>query len=389
MLLKKELSRWQLVALVILLALVVNSFWLPYGRENVFSWWDGLMLWVTEPLAYISMLGVLFATVFWSKKRQWVLPFWLSFLVTLWLVHFLKNFLQMDRPYLLFEFNPLIREGGFSFPSSHTAAIFALAVPLLYAQPRYFKLWLIWGVVVAFSRLYVGVHFLHDVLAGAGLGLATGYFFSWLEAKHFFFSRLNQLLVRHLEVRRQLVHLALGAFLIFLFKTELLTKEVLLIVLVIGSLCSYLCKYCRVPFLYRVLQYFEREEHLRRFPGKGIVFFLVGSLLVLVLFPQKIAFAAIVILAVGDSVTNVVGRYYGGVPNPWNKKKNIEGTIAGIIFAFMAASLFVSFSQAVFASIIAMFLESLDVQIGKWKIDDNLLIPLVAGMVMLVLGIGS
>jgi len=96
-----------------------------------------------------------------------------------------------------------------------------------------------------------------------------------------------------------------------------------------------------------------------------------------------------VILAVGDSVTNVVGRYYGGVPNPWNKKKNIEGTIAGIIFAFMAASLFVSFSQAVFASIIAMFLESLDVQIGKWKIDDNLLIPLVAGMVMLVLGIGS
>jgi len=39
------------------------------------------------------------------------------------------------------------------------------------------------------------------------------------------------------------------------------------------------------------------------------------------------------------------------------------------------------------AATIAMLLEGLDLKIAQWEVDDNLLIPLVSGLVMIVLGI--
>lgn len=64
---------------------------------------------------------------------------------------------------------------GFSFPSGHTGASFA-AVSALYGQKQ--RLWLpalILAVFIAFSRLYLYVHFPSDVLAGAIWGTLMGW----------------------------------------------------------------------------------------------------------------------------------------------------------------------------------------------------------------------
>jgi undecaprenyl-diphosphatase len=62
---------------------------------------------------------------------------------------------------------------GQSLPSGHAATSFAGAVILTYLLPRFAPLALLLAVAISFSRIYVGVHYASDVLAGAALGAAV------------------------------------------------------------------------------------------------------------------------------------------------------------------------------------------------------------------------
>lgn len=59
---------------------------------------------------------------------------------------------------------------GNSFPSNHAANIFAAATIVTFLWPPYFLIAFLLAVSVAYSRVYVGVHFPSDVLAGAVIG---------------------------------------------------------------------------------------------------------------------------------------------------------------------------------------------------------------------------
>jgi membrane-associated phospholipid phosphatase len=60
-----------------------------------------------------------------------------------------------------------------SFPSGHTATAFAGASMLSYFVPRAAPVFYVLAAAIAYSRLYVGVHFPLDVVAGAVIGVAT------------------------------------------------------------------------------------------------------------------------------------------------------------------------------------------------------------------------
>jgi undecaprenyl-diphosphatase len=64
--------------------------------------------------------------------------------------------------------------GSPSFPSGHAMSAFAVAAAIAVLAPR--ARWPLLGLAtaIAFSRVYLGVHFWIDVLAGAALGLAIG-----------------------------------------------------------------------------------------------------------------------------------------------------------------------------------------------------------------------
>ena len=66
-----------------------------------------------------------------------------------------------------------------SFPSGHTAASFAVVFALKASGSSLWKPALVWAILMAFSRLYLYVHWPTDVLGGAALGAAVG----WLGAK--------------------------------------------------------------------------------------------------------------------------------------------------------------------------------------------------------------
>ncbi|NLK39439.1 MAG: phosphatase PAP2 family protein [Clostridiales bacterium] len=91
----------------------------------------------------------------------------------------LKNIIQRARPYEVIEgLNILIATPhDYSFPSGHAGSAFAVAIVMLLMLP---KRWgipaLIMASLMALSRLYVGVHFPTDVIAGALIGMGTAFF---------------------------------------------------------------------------------------------------------------------------------------------------------------------------------------------------------------------
>ncbi len=93
--------------------------------------------------------------------------------------HLIKKSVKRLRPCKVLEqpkdMNLLVRCGsGYSFPSSHAANHFSMAVFLFLTLGKVVK-WtkvplLLWAASIAYSQVYVGVHFPLDALAGAVLG---------------------------------------------------------------------------------------------------------------------------------------------------------------------------------------------------------------------------
>ena len=89
----------------------------------------------------------------------------------------LKPLVARMRPYSYFPDMTLLipPQKDFSFPSGHTFASFAAATALFLHHKKEGAAAYILAVVIAFSRLYLYVHFPSDVLAGLILGVASGW----------------------------------------------------------------------------------------------------------------------------------------------------------------------------------------------------------------------
>lgn len=91
----------------------------------------------------------------------------------------LKHLVSRPRPYVtLSALTPLlIYTDPNSFPSGHTCAAFAAAGAWFRTLPRKWMriTGIVLAVLMAFSRLYVGVHYPLDVLAGAAIGLLSAF----------------------------------------------------------------------------------------------------------------------------------------------------------------------------------------------------------------------
>lgn len=84
----------------------------------------------------------------------------------------LKNIVQRIRPSEgIAQIDMLVKKPtSYSFPSGHSGAAFAAAGVLSYYFKRYAAGIYIFAALIAFSRLYVNVHYPTDVLVGASLG---------------------------------------------------------------------------------------------------------------------------------------------------------------------------------------------------------------------------
>jgi len=187
------------------------------------------------------------------------------------------------------------------------------------------------------------------------------------------------------EIRREIFHVCLGLALLILLYFDIIDAWLIFLAIIVGGLLSIISRAVKIPVLCWFLKTFERKEQLKKFPGRGAIAFLIGVLLAIKLFEPNIAFAAIIILTIGDPISHFVGKNFGRIKNPFNGVRRVEGNIAGALLGGLAASFFVPFFYALAAALAALFFESIEIRMNERLIDDNIIIPLIAGTVLLLL----
>ncbi|HHV13466.1 MAG TPA: phosphatase PAP2 family protein [Clostridiales bacterium] len=129
---------------------------------------DGAFIWLVT--AFI-LIGV-------KKYRKTGVTVILSLIVSTILVNeLLKNIFCRVRPFNAIPgLDALIPEpGSYSFPSGHTTTSFAAATVIMLCLPRrYGIIGYFLAACIGFSRMYLGVHYPSDVLAGTILGILIG-----------------------------------------------------------------------------------------------------------------------------------------------------------------------------------------------------------------------
>nr|WP_319488798.1 phosphatase PAP2 family protein [uncultured Caproiciproducens sp.] len=155
----------------------VFSFFNRHGKRP--RWLDRSMLILTELGNGIATLVISFVLYF-AVNAHLAYEFVLGTL-TLWLiVELMKSLIRRPRPFTHLEDVRVVgeRARGKSFPSGHTSQAFYMATLLL----QYFKANLLIAIVlyviaalVGTTRMYMGMHYPRDVLAGAILGTFWGF----------------------------------------------------------------------------------------------------------------------------------------------------------------------------------------------------------------------
>jgi len=161
---------------------------------------------------------------------------------------------------------------------------------------------------------------------------------------------------------------------------------ILFLVLIAGIIFSAISFSVRIPIICHFLDTCELKRN-KKFPGKSAIFMIAGSLIVAKFLPMNTALASIAILTFADPISHYASnlskiKYKSRF---LSKEKNIIGTILAMLVAFLASSIFISWQYALPASILSILAENLVLKIRDEYIDDNLLVPLVAGFSIFLL----
>ncbi len=147
---------------------------------------DRLMPFLSGNKLFIPGATVLAALLIWKFKARGALCVLFSLIAVAigdgWIINTIKSVVARPRPFNDVEATITLvgRTGSFSFPSAHSANVFAVGMVFFVYFRQSWKIALPLAVGIAFSRVYNGVHYPSDTFVGAVLGAGYGLAFVWL-----------------------------------------------------------------------------------------------------------------------------------------------------------------------------------------------------------------
>ena len=181
---------------------------------------------------------------------------------------------------------------------------------------------------------------------------------------------------------RETIHISsfLLTFICIYLLGNIMVASLILLVAVLYTLSEVArVRGINIPILSSITWNAANKTELYEFAASPIHFAL-GIAISLLIFPAPIRYVAITTLTLGDGCAHLFGMKLGRTPLPFNKGKNLEGTIFGFLFAFLGAMIFVDPAKALVAAAVGMLVESLPL-----PLNDNLTMPLASGLILLLI----
>jgi len=134
-------------------------------------------------ITIISII-LLAAIIYLKKDKKYLSSMVISLIFSALLVALIKYIVKRPRPFIELGIEALENKSNYSFPSGHTNSVFSL-IPFISIYFKKFKyIWLFFSVLVSFSRIYLGVHYLSDIIFSMIFGLSISYLFIYLENRY-------------------------------------------------------------------------------------------------------------------------------------------------------------------------------------------------------------
>ncbi len=151
-------------------------------------WLDVLGIFFAEYLGYILIfclfLPVLYHTCCGPRlsvlkfKRYWLMvlqAFVSAAFARFAIVGLIRWFWQRPRPFVENNVNLLLTHNSAAFPSGHAAFFFAFSIIVYFYNKKAGILFLISSFLICLARVFVGIHWPLDILAGAVVGIFSGW----------------------------------------------------------------------------------------------------------------------------------------------------------------------------------------------------------------------
>ena len=118
---------------------------------------------------------LLFLVIKFKKSWKMILQALISaFFARFLIVEFIRWLWQRPRPFVENNINSLLTNTSPAFPSGHAAFFFAISTIIYLYNKKIGILFFIGSLLICLARVFVGIHWPTDILAGAIIGILSG-----------------------------------------------------------------------------------------------------------------------------------------------------------------------------------------------------------------------